>query len=101
MGGSQRTGITGEALYLDRELEKVAKEMQSNHLESDAWEEDVLRFIEDKTEVTTKEIWELAIQGDKPISKVDQNRISKIMRVAGWGSKSVNRKGVKVRVWKR
>lgn len=91
----------GEALYLDRELEKVAKEMQSNHLESDAWEEDVLRFIEDKTEVTTKEIWELAIQGDKPISKVDQSRISKIMRVAGWGSKVISRNGVKVRVWRK
>ena len=75
--------------------------MQSNHLESDAWEEDVLRFIEDKTEVTTKEIWELAIQGDKPISKVDQSRISKIMRVAGWGSKVISRNGVKVRVWRK
>lgn len=91
----------GEALYLDRELEKVANEMQSNHLESDAWEEDVLRFIEDKNEVTTKEIWELAISGDKPISKADQNRIAKIMRVAGWRYTKVRRGELRVKAWVR
>ncbi|MEI3466152.1 MAG: VapE domain-containing protein [Bacteroides fragilis] len=78
----------GEPLYLDAEIEKYAEEVQSRHFESDAWEEDILTFISDKAEVTTKEVWELAVQGDRPISRMDQNRIAKIMRVAGWGAKN-------------
>jgi predicted P-loop ATPase len=91
----------GETLYLDGELERVANEIQGNHLESDAWEEDVLRYVEGKKEVTTKEIWELAIQGDRPISKVDQNRIAKILRVAGWRRATIRRDGIKFKAWVR
>lgn len=89
----------GEPLYLDAEIEKYAEEVQSRHFESDAWEEDILTFISDKAEVTTKEVWELAVQGDRPISRMDQNRIAKIMRVAGWEQKIVSKKGLKVRLW--
>lgn len=91
----------GETLYLDKDLEKIANETQSNHLEADAWEEDVLRFVEDKTEVTTKEVWELAVQGDRPISKVDQNRISKILRVTGWKYTNIRRGGIRFKAWIR
>lgn len=91
----------GETLYLDRELEKVANEIQGNHLEADAWEEDVLRYVEGKTEVTTKEVWELAVQGDRPISKVDQNRISKILRVSGWKYTDVRKDGMRFKAWIR
>nr|DAV11842.1 MAG TPA: virulence associated protein E [Caudoviricetes sp.] len=91
----------GEPLYLDAEIEKYAEEVQSRHFESDAWEEDILTFISDKAEVTTKEVWELAVQGDRPISRMDQNRIAKIMRVAGWEYKQVSRKGIKVKLWVR
>lgn len=91
----------GETLYLDKELEKTANEIQGNHLEADAWEEDVLRFTKDKTEVTTKEVWELAIQGDRPISKIDQNRISKILRVAGWRYVDKRKDGIKYKAWIR
>lgn len=89
----------GEPLYLDAEIEKYAEEVQSRHFESDAWEEDILTFISDKAEVTTKEVWELAVQGDRPISRRDQNRIAKIMRVNGWEYKLVSKKGIKVKLW--
>lgn len=89
----------GEPLYLDAEIEKYAEEVQSRHFESDAWEEDTLTFISDKAEVTTKEVWELAVQGDRPISRMDQNRIAKIMRVNGWEYKLVSKKGIKVKLW--
>lgn len=89
----------GEPLYLDAEIEKYAEEVQSRHFESDAWEEDILTFISDKAEVTTKEVWELAVQGDRPISRMDQNRIAKIMRVNGWEYKLVSKKGIKVKLW--
>lgn len=89
----------GEALYLDKGLEKQAEEIQSTHLESDAWEEDVLAYIEDKTEVTTKELWDMAIQGGRPISKVEQNRIAKIMRAAKWEYKDIRREGIKFKAW--
>lgn len=91
----------GETLYLDKELEKTANEIQGNHLEADAWEEDVLRFVKDKSEVTTKEVWELAIQGDRPISRIDQNRISKILRVTGWKYTSVRKNGIVTKAWVR
>lgn len=91
--------IQGEELFLSAELERQAEDVQSEHRESDAWEEDIFRFITDKTEVTTKEIWELAILGDKPISKIEQNRIAKIMRIAGWEYKPVKRKGILIKVW--
>lgn len=89
----------GETLYLDADLEKVAGEIQSTHMETDAWEEDILPFIEGKTEVTTKEIWELALQSDKPISKIEQNRIGKIMRLAGWEHSKIKKGGIQIRVW--
>lgn len=91
----------GETLYLDAELERQAEEVQARHRESDAWEEAVLPFVADRTEVTTNEIWELALlQSGKPISKMDQNRIAKIMRNAGgWEYKDVRKQGSKFKAW--
>lgn len=89
----------GEALYLAPELERQAEEVQARHMETDAWDEDILSYIEDKTEITTKELWDMAIQGGRPISRQEQNRIAKIMRIAGWETKKVSRNGVKFWAW--
>ena len=91
-----------EPLYLNRELEDEARRIQSDHMETDAWEEDILRYVADRDEVSTKEIWDLALLGGKPITKPESNRIGKILRLTGeWESKAVSKKGIKFWKWVR
>lgn len=91
----------GEELFLSPDLEKRASVIQDEHRETDAWEEDILTYVQDKDEVTTKEIWELAMLGDRPISKMDSNRIGKIMRFNGWEQVTVRRSTFAVRAWQK
>lgn len=94
----------GETLYLDKTLEQQAEEVQGQHMEADVWEELILPYLEDKTEVTTNEVWEKAVVGElaasRPATKVDQNRIAKVMRSTGeWEYKKIKRKGVQFKAW--
>ncbi len=90
----------GEKLYLDLGLEQQAEAVQGQHLESDAWEELIYTHIADKDEVTTNEIWDIALSGGRPISKIEQNRIGKIMRLTEqWEYKDVRRQGIKFKAW--
>lgn len=92
----------GEPLYLDIELEEQAEQVQSRHMETDAWEEDVLRYVSELDEVSTKEIWDLGLLGGKPITRPEQNRIGKILRLTGeWEYKYVSRNGIKSWKWVR
>lgn len=89
-----------EPLYLDMGLEKQAEEIQAKHLENDAWEEKIFTYIADKTEITTNELWDLALLGGRPIGKPEQNRIAKIMRITNeWETKQVRRQGAKFWIW--
>lgn len=92
--------LQGEALYLDKELESQARLVQESHRETDAWEEDILTYVKDKAEVTTKEVWEMAVMGTTPIGKREQNRISKILRITGeWEYKKMSSNGLKSWKW--
>lgn len=113
----------GARPYLSDRLERIARQKQQEHMEIDAWEDDIDEFLsrpvpanwetippsatdffEDVDEenavlrdsVTIREIWEGAFGERKPIDYTSQNRIKKIMdRKKDWEYK-VHRRGVRI-----
>lgn len=113
----------GARPYLSDRLEKIARQKQRDHMEIDAWEDDIDEFLgrpvpanwetippsatdffEDvddenavlRDSVTIREIWEGAFGERKPIDYASQNRIKKIMdRKKDWEYK-VHRRGVRI-----
>lgn len=101
----------GARPFLSDRLEKIARQKQSEHIEIDAWEDDIDEFLDTpvpenwesvppsaadffdtpgenkvlRDSVTIREIWELCFGKRDPIDYTSQNRIKKIMdRRAGW-----------------
>lgn len=109
----------GARPYLSDRLEKIARQKQQEHMEIDAWEDDIDEFLsrpvpanwetippsatdffegtdEENTvlrdSVTIREIWEGALGERKPIDYTSQNRIKKIMdRKKNWEYKKFRR----------
>jgi len=114
----------GARPYLSDRLEKIARQKQRDHMEIDAWEDDIDEFLsrpvpanwetippsatdffEDaddenavlRDSVTIREIWEGAFGERKPIDYTSQNRIKKIMdRKKDWEYRIHRRAGVNV-----
>lgn len=111
----------GAKPYLSDRLEKVARQKQQEHVEIDAWEDDINAFLDTpvpenweelapgaadffeaeegenstvRDNVTIREIWELCFGKRDPIDYTSQNRIKKIMdRKNEWEYKVYRRGG--------
>lgn len=109
----------GARPYLSDRLERIARQKQQDHMEIDAWEDDIDEFLSRpvpanwetippsatdffeevdeengvlRDSVTIREIWEGAFGERKPIDYTSQNRIKKIMdRKKDWEYKKFRR----------
>jgi predicted P-loop ATPase len=69
-------------------------------LSTDAWEETVLTYVQNLTDVSTLEILTHSLKIDiGRITKTEQNRVAKIMRSHGWEYKLKKIGGIPVKRW--
>lgn len=115
----------GARPYLSDRLERIARQKQQDHMEIDAWEDDIDEFLSRpvpanwetippsatdffeevdeengvlRDSVTIREIWEGAFGERKPIDYTSQNRIKKIMdRKPDWTYKKFRRGSISLR----
>jgi predicted P-loop ATPase len=89
---------SGEKLYLDKDLEKLAYAEQDKRFIHDAWEEPIKEFLVGVEKTTVADICNIALGiQNKDIDRRVQNRISLIMRALGWKSKTIRIEGRAVR----
>lgn len=90
----------GERVYLDGDQEKERQADSEQHQQRDVWHEDVAEYVLNRGEVSTRDILSEACKLPvEKMSRLDDMRISAIMRALGWSSKRTRKGGIQVRVW--
>jgi len=76
-----KASYSQELLYLNKEMEKETIQYQEQFTEHDAWEDDIRKYITDKTTITVAEIWkECFLKSPDLLDWNKQRRIGKILR---------------------
>ena len=92
-----RKGISNE---LPNDAMESSEERNKDFLFQDVWEEPIAQYIKPLAMVTTKELLIDALRIDlSRITKIEQNRVGKIMRNLGWIYKAVKISGENHRRW--
>lgn len=92
----------GEAHWIkDTAIIDTARTTQAARLQDDVWEERVLRYVSDLSQVTTSQVLSHCIEvAMERQGRREQMRVAYILKVAGWEQVVAKSDGKSVRVWK-